>query len=149
MIQTPLGAIWLTVDDNAITNLSWRPVASTDNKILEDAKIWLENYFKGGYGCHTPFPAPLRPQGTSFQQKVWNYLLKIPPGATVTYGQAAKALHSAPRAVGQAVGANPIPIIIPCHRVVAQNGLGGYSGAGGVKSKEWLLELESPARLSK
>ncbi|MBF0446088.1 MAG: methylated-DNA--[protein]-cysteine S-methyltransferase, partial [Magnetococcales bacterium] len=84
-----------------------------------------------------------KPNGTKFQQSVWNHLLQIPPGSTETYGTVAKKLKSGPRAIGQAVGANPIPIIIPCHRVVAANGLGGYSGEGGIECKKKLLALES------
>ncbi|MEO5371318.1 MAG: methylated-DNA--[protein]-cysteine S-methyltransferase [Magnetococcus sp. DMHC-1] len=85
---------------------------------------------------------PLQPAGTSFQKRVWKTLLEIPQGEVRTYGQVADLLGTAPRAIGQAVGANPIPVLIPCHRVVAAQGLGGYSGVGGVNSKQLLLQFE-------
>ena len=84
--------------------------------------------------------------GTAFQKKVWSALLKIPKGKTLTYKQLAKNIDNpkAVRAVGNAVGKNPLPIIIPCHRVIKSDGsLGGYSGKGGVKTKKMLLKKES------
>jgi methylated-DNA-[protein]-cysteine S-methyltransferase len=84
--------------------------------------------------------------GTSFQQKVWQAIQKIAPGKTKTYGQLAKQLASAPRAIGQACKSNPIVIIVPCHRVVAANDIGGYAGArdgARVETKKWLLNHEN------
>lgn len=91
------------------------------------------------------FTLPLEPRGTPFQQKVWQALLETPCGSTLTYGDLAARLGSAPRAVGQACGANPIPVIIPCHRVLARHGLGGFmNSAGGdpLSIKRWLLRHE-------
>lgn len=91
------------------------------------------------------FDLPLEPRGTEFQRKVWQALLEIPSGGTFTYGELAARLGSAPRAVGQACGANPIPVIIPCHRVLARHGLGGFmNSAGGdpLSIKRWLLRHE-------
>ena len=90
-------------------------------------------------------PHRCEPRGTSFQRRVWAALLEIPPGRTVTYGGLAARLGSSPRAVGGACRANPVPILIPCHRVVAADGAGGYSGARAgprLEVKGWLLEHE-------
>lgn len=92
------------------------------------------------------FGLPLKPSGTPFQRRVWEKIAAIPRGATRSYGDIAKALHNAPRAVGQACGANPFPLVIPCHRVVAANGgLGGFDRQGGgflLDIKRWLLAHE-------
>jgi len=91
------------------------------------------------------FDLPLQPRGTHYQHKVWQALLQIPAGRTETYGALAKQLGSAPRAVGQACGANPIPIVIPCHRVLGKQGLGGFmnhSDGAPLQIKRWLLEHE-------
>ena len=112
----------------------------TANPILDQAEEWLTSYFAGEKV--SPVPLPLSPDGTPFQRKVWQILQNIPYGETVTYGEIAKMISPAmsAQAVGNAVGANPIPVIIPCHRVVAANGIGGYSS--GIKIKQHLLSLE-------
>ncbi len=93
------------------------------------------------------FGLPLRPSGTAFQRRVWAQIAAIPSGTTHTYGQLAKNLKNAPRAVGQACGANPFPLVVPCHRVVATGGgLGGFSRQGGgflLDVKRWLLRHEN------
>ncbi|MFQ5488741.1 MAG: methylated-DNA--[protein]-cysteine S-methyltransferase, partial [Gammaproteobacteria bacterium] len=94
------------------------------------------------------FSLPLALAGTSFQRRVWQALCAIPPAETRSYGQLARELGSAPRALGGACRVNPVPIIVPCHRVLAANGLGGYGGASeGVRValKRWLLEHEGHA----
>ena len=94
------------------------------------------------------FSIPLLLQGTPFQKRVWDALLKLPAGATISYGALAAQLATGARAVGNACRANPVPIIVPCHRIVAYNGLGGYSGAiAGTQLgiKRWLLEHERHA----
>ncbi|MGD8812578.1 MAG: methylated-DNA--[protein]-cysteine S-methyltransferase, partial [Thioalkalispiraceae bacterium] len=86
--------------------------------------------------------------GTSFQQKVWKTMLNIPPGKVMSYGEIAKKLNSSPRAVGNACRANPLPLLVPCHRVVSQAGLGGYGGETSGKRlaiKRWLLSHEGAA----
>ncbi len=96
------------------------------------------------------FDVPLELGGTSFQRRVWRALMAIPPGMVHTYGMLARRLGTSPRAVGGACRANPVPVIVPCHRVVASGGLGGYAGHTGgsvLAIKEWLLEHES--RLSR
>jgi len=119
---------------------SWlaSPGDGADAPALDGAQSWLNAYFIGG---DPGAPPPLAPHGTAFQQKVWAALQQIPRRHTVTYGELAARLGSAPRAVGSAVGRNPISLMIPCHRVVGSNGaLTGY--AGGLERKSALLELE-------
>ena len=101
----------------------------------------LGAYFRGELES---FSVKLSQNGTQFQKSVWSALLEIPYGEVVTYGELARAIGRprASRAVGGANGKNKIPIIVPCHRVVATGGLGGYSGAGGVATKAWLLNFE-------
>lgn len=110
-----------------------------ETPVLQTARIWLEHYFNGENPEISELP--LAPKGTEFQKKVWRKLLEIPYGETISYGDLAKALGSSARAVGSAVGRNPISILIPCHRVLAADGsLNGY--AGGLENKEKLLKLE-------
>ena len=110
-----------------------------ETPILQLAKNWLEQYFDGKKPDVTVLP--LAPKGTDFQRKVWNALLEIPYGQTISYGDLAAKLHSSPRAVGTAIGRNPLSILIPCHRVLGSNGsLTGY--AGGLENKAKLLKLE-------
>lgn len=114
--------------------------------VLSKTKRWLDGYFAGR---RPDFAPPLKPQGTHFQELVWQLLLDIPYGATTTYGELAQAVaqrlgkeRMSAQAVGQAVGHNPIAVIIPCHRVVGKNGqLTGY--AGGLERKKALLALEA------
>lgn len=93
------------------------------------------------------FGLPLRPSGTVFQRRVWAQIAAIPAGCTRSYGQLANDLNNAPRAVGQACGANPFPLVVPCHRVLAANGgLGGFARQGGgflLEVKRWLLRHEA------
>ena len=108
--------------------------------MLAAARRWLDAYFAG----ERPDVAglPLAPRGTAFQRRVWSALLAIPYGETRTYGELAAALGSSPRAVGSAVGKNPISVIVPCHRVLGADGsLTGY--AGGLDRKRAILELEA------
>ena len=156
IIQTPLGEVRLRSDGKSLTGL-WFVGQVNDAKDNHDIEIkddlpifgqverWLENYFSGK---QTPITIPLQPKGTNFQERVWQMLQEISYGETMTYGEIAQriakekgvATYSA-QAVGQAVGKNPISILIPCHRVLGKNGtLTGY--AGGVHRKEQLLKLE-------
>jgi methylated-DNA-[protein]-cysteine S-methyltransferase len=140
-MKTPTGEIFFAEEDGKLTNLSWRKgqgmVPSANNAIEKE----LQAYFKGEL---TTFKTPIKcTQGTAFQQKVWKALCDIPYGQTVTYGDLAKKLNTHARAIGGAVGANPLPIIVPCHRVMGKNGkLTGFSGGEGVATKEILLKLE-------
>jgi methylated-DNA-[protein]-cysteine S-methyltransferase len=99
----------------------------------------LEAYFDG---AALPDDLPLRPAGTAYRQKVWQALRAIPAGETRSYIDIARVAGGSPRSVGGANAANPIPILIPCHRVVATTGIGGYSGGGGLETKKALLALE-------
>lgn len=140
--ETPLGPYWLHTDAGSILALSTQPTPdSADPALRQQVAEWLDAYFKG------IFPAldalPLAPRGTPFQRRVWEALREIPPGRIESYGALAKRIDAAPRPVGAALGANPLPILLPCHRVVASDGaLRGYSGRGGLESKRFLLRLE-------
>ena len=139
-MHSPIGDLTISCEDGALVALDWgwaRDQASDD--LLERAKSQLDAYFDGKMET---FDIPLAPAGTDFQQRVWALMSSISYGKTMSYGEIAKALNNAAQAVGMACGANPIPIIIPCHRVLAANGLGGYSGEGGVETKVALLRLE-------
>lgn len=142
---TPLGEVTLSEEDGAIVALDWgRGRDQARTTLLAEAVRQLHDYFDG---TRTGFELPLAPNGSPFQLRVWQALRDIPAGETRSYGDLARLLGSAARAVGQANGANPIPIIIPCHRVVAAGGaLGGYSGEGGAATKRWLLDHERRAR---
>jgi methylated-DNA-[protein]-cysteine S-methyltransferase len=138
---TPLGEVTVSEENGAVVALDWgrgRDQAATP--LLRQAVAQLQDYFDG---MRATFDLPLAPHGTAFQQRVWDALRAIPAGETRGYGDVARILGSSARAVGQANGANPIPILIPCHRVLAAQGaLGGYSGGDGPDTKLWLLRHE-------
>jgi methylated-DNA-[protein]-cysteine S-methyltransferase len=139
---TPLGDITLTEEDGAIIALDWgRGRDQEGTTLLKRAAAQLQDYFDGR---SLGFDLPLRPHGTPFQQRVWAALALIAPGQTLSYGELARAIGSAPRAIGQANRMNPLPVLIPCHRVVAADGaLGGYSGLDGPETKRFLLAHEA------
>ena len=141
--HSPMGMLYLRSDGCSITGLSPQPcgIPVDDLPIFDQARQWLDAYFRGEF----PDPAliSLAPRGTPFQQAVWAQLLTIPPGQFRTYGQIARAVGKpkACQAVGQAVGRNPIGIIIPCHRILGAGGtLTGF--AWGLEKKKWLLRHE-------
>ncbi len=142
-LDTPLGRITLTENDGELTFLAFTPDASAmlaETSVLCAAQQQLTEYFAG---ARRTFELPLCLRGTAFQQKAWVILQQIPYGQIMTYGQQAAAMGSprASRAVGAANGKNPLPILIPCHRVIAADGtLGGYSC--GLERKAFLLQLE-------
>lgn len=147
-VLTPFGQYILTSDGSNLTGLylenqSYFPdltgFLDEDLEIFRLTKIWLNDYFAGQIPV---LNFPVKPAGTAFRQKVWQILTKIPYGQTTTYGEIAKLLNiKSAQAIGGAVGHNPISLIIPCHRVIAQNGsLTGY--AGGIEVKKKLLEME-------
>lgn len=140
-LATPLGDLTIFVDDNAVVALEWgRAVDAAPTPLLQEAIDQLRRYFEGS---GTSFDLPLCPAGTPFQRRVWARLAEIPYGTTCTYGALAGELHTSPRALAGACAANPIPIVVPCHRVVAVAGrLGGYSGGDGPSTKRALLRLE-------
>ena len=139
-MHTPIGDITISEDEGKIVSIDWgwaRDQKATP--LLKEAKRQMDAYFDGTL---EEFDLPLKVEGTPFQKQVWREMLKIPAGRTRTYGDIAKRLNASAQSVGTACGRNRFPVVIPCHRVVAANGLGGYSGAGGVDTKIALLELE-------
>ncbi|MEE2698345.1 MAG: methylated-DNA--[protein]-cysteine S-methyltransferase [Pseudomonadota bacterium] len=143
-MNSPIGSITLFEDDGAIVALEWGKGDSSNlqrkTNLLLNAKNQLNEYFDAK---RKKFDLPLAPMGSTYQKKIWFYLKQIQYGNTKTYKEIAIIANSSPRAVGNACGQNPIPIIIPCHRVIKTNGeLGGFSAIGGIKTKNYLLCLE-------
>ena len=150
--DSPLGGMTMVSDGIALTALNFDGTrfafkfadgmpATTMLSVFDETRRWLDLYFAGKKPDFTP---SLAPQGTSFQKKVWEILLTIPYGKTMSYGDVARRFSPtmSAQAIGGAVGRNPIGIIIPCHRVIGANGsLTGYGG--GLERKRWLLELET------
>jgi methylated-DNA-[protein]-cysteine S-methyltransferase len=153
-LETPLGPVYLEFAGTGLKKLafacetplsrrgSWEsPQGKALIKLGDQVILALEQYFSGQPGALDDLPLDL--EGGPFHLQVWQELRKIPAGDTVSYGEMAQRLGNpqAARAVGQACGANPVPIIVPCHRVIAANGtLGGYSS--GLERKRWLLAHE-------
>lgn len=142
IIETPMGPLLAEADERGITGLSFdvSDANPEPNLVLHQLRRELHEYFAGH---RSGFSVPLTPHGTDFQKRVWAELQKIPHGQTISYEELAKRIGkpTAQRAVAQANGANPIAILIPCHRVIAKNGkLGGYSS--GLERKRFLLGLE-------
>ena len=151
--SSPLGMIVLESDGEVLTGLRFMESSETQKQAIEtlpadttntlpifaEVRQWLDDYFAGKRPCNVP---PLNPQGTAFQKRVWTALLTIPYGETLSYGEIAQMVECrSAQAVGQAVGRNPIALIIPCHRVIATHGkIGGYEY--GIEIKKRLLELE-------
>ena len=141
-LHTPVGYITVFEDDGAIVSLDWGWVPDQgDTPLLQRARDQLQDYFDGK---RQNFDLPLLPAGTEYRRRVWQALIDIPYGEVRTYKDIVASAGGSARSVGQANGSNPIPIVIPCHRVVASNGPGGYSGGEGLVTKRWLLALESP-----
>jgi len=149
-IDSPIGRIEVTSDGDAVTSLSieraghlpWEQVPEHSTKVLDRAVKQLGEYFAGK---RRDFDLPVVLRGTEFQKSVWKQLSALPFGGVVSYGEIGTSTGraTAGRAVGGAVGANPIPIIVPCHRVLASNGrITGYSGGNGIPTKVWLLDHE-------
>ncbi|NCV46963.1 MAG: methylated-DNA--[protein]-cysteine S-methyltransferase [Actinobacteria bacterium] len=155
-LRTPIGVLRVTASDRGVTNID--RVATISNRVARQssqrgtpaaqrqadrAVRELREYFAGK---RTRFTVPVHLEGTPFQERAWATMCKIPFGGTISYAEQARSMRAprAVRAVGSANGANPVPIIVPCHRVVASNGgLGGY--ALGLAMKRWLLAHESRA----
>ena len=145
--QTPIGLITISEEQGFVTSLSFKQKVFNGkwdknvlSEVLKDAFEQLEEYLEGK---RKEFDLPLNPKGTSFQQKVWSCLYKIPYGETRSYKDVAEQIgdENACRAVGSANNKNPIPIFIPCHRIIGSDGnLTGY--AGGLEIKQKLLDIE-------
>jgi methylated-DNA-[protein]-cysteine S-methyltransferase len=149
-LATPFGLVGVRTEGAALAEIVYLPrsagtQAPTD-ALAERACAQIEKYVADpGFR----FKLPLKPVGTEFQRRVWGMIASIPCGETRTYGELARALKSGPRAVGQACGTNYFPLVIPCHRVVAANGLGGFGHASGgylLEVKRWLLAHEQHAK---
>jgi methylated-DNA-[protein]-cysteine S-methyltransferase len=140
-----VGSLGADAADGAITRLIWGKAGDLiEGALFEQACAEMTAYFAGDL---TTFSVPLAPHGSAFQQAFYAALCAIPYGETRTYGDLAADLNVSAQAIGQACGANPIAVMIPCHRVLAANRLGGYSGAGGIEAKVALLRLEGAAGL--
>ena len=139
--DSPLGPLTLSADEEGLTGISFSAPSTVteDNAVLAQAKRWLDSYFRGD--APDPASVPLSPKGTPFQLLIWKRLLSIPYGESITYGELAREAarqlgkkSMSPQAIGGAVGRNPIPIVIPCHRVLGSgNRLTGYSGGLDIK----------------
>jgi methylated-DNA-[protein]-cysteine S-methyltransferase len=140
-LNSPIGPLAIAEEDGKIVSVDWGwPARSEETPLLCQARDQLDRYFSG---VPDPFTLPLDPPGTPFQIRVWTALTAIPFGSVRTYGEIAREIGTSPRAVGMACGRNPLPILIPCHRVVAGGyRLGGYSGHEGPATKRDLLKLE-------
>jgi methylated-DNA-[protein]-cysteine S-methyltransferase len=168
-IDTPVGRLGIAERDGQIVRVSWSPSPDGEpTPLLAEAARQMAAYFAGELtafdlpldpggsvlaeaarqmaayfaGELTAFDLPLDPGGSVLERGVFDAMRAIPYGQTRTYGDIASELGTYGQPVGQACGANPIPVIIPCHRVLSANGLGGYSGAGGIETKIALLKLE-------
>jgi methylated-DNA-[protein]-cysteine S-methyltransferase len=152
-VDSPIGRLELTGDAGHLTGLAIERggelprqlEAERSNAVLERAAQQLDEYFAGR---RLHFDVPVVLHGTEFQRAIWQQLRELPFGAVVSYGELGHATGraSAGRAVGGAVGANPVPIIVPCHRVLAGDGrITGYSGGDGIPTKVWLLDHEGIA----
>ena len=142
-VDTPIGRLGVVASERGLTRVLWdgEPGAGGDAAVLAAAAAQLREYFAG---TRHEFDLPLDLEGTEFQQRAWTALAKIPYGETRSYGEQARRLGvpRAARAVGAANGANPLPIVLPCHRLVGADGsLTGFGG--GLETKRWLLEFEA------
>jgi methylated-DNA-[protein]-cysteine S-methyltransferase len=148
IIESPVGMLGIRTAPNGLTGIEllcegvakYQPTVAGATDVVDA----LRRYFRDP---RAPFALPLRPSGTAFQQRVWALLQSIPVGQTVTYASVAQRLATSARAVGQACRANPILIIVPCHRVVATHNIGGFMGGSGtyLAVKRWLLQHEAQA----
>lgn len=147
ILPAPFGALGVRIEGDTLTGLEFLPpghaLRDARNPLIARIAAELDAYYADP---QHRFTLPMAPRGSDFRQRVWQALLAVPAGQTRSYGDIARELGSAPRAVGQAVGDNPIPILIPCHRVIATDGsLGGFmhSRIGYSQDiKRWLLRHE-------
>ncbi len=148
LYDSPTGQLGICIDAKNITRIIWleqevaeiSPLKLINKKLQQEIVIALDNYFKSGL---IEADISLRPEGTIFQKRVWQALKTIPSGTVKTYGDVARELQTSSRAVGQACRRNNIPVFIPCHRVVAAQGIGGFMGGyRQVERKYWLLQHE-------
>jgi len=150
-VSAPFGAMGIRTSGGVVCELVYLPPSFGEKEpqdaVAEQAAQQMERYFADP---DFVFTLPIARQGSEFQRRVWDAICSIPRGEVRTYGQVAKFIQSAPRAVGQACGANPFPLVIPCHRVTASGGLGGFSNHDDENGyylavKRWLLAHEGVA----
>lgn len=147
VIDAPFGKVGIRTDESVVREIVYLPESvrsiDPDTPLAKRAVQQIERYFER---ASATFDLPLAQVGTGFQHRVWDAIRAIPPGVVLTYGQVAKQIGSAPRAVGQACGANYFPLVIQCHRVVAAGGIGGFANHDDdgyfLKVKRWLLAHE-------
>ncbi len=143
-LHSPIGDLTVSEESGEIVALDWGwGRDQTETPILLRAKSALQDYFDGAQLADLP----LRPHGSAYRQRVWQALRQIPAGQTRTYVEISRIAGGSARSVGGANAANPIAIFIPCHRVVAVAGLGGYSGGDGLQTKQKLLDLERGTKI--
>lgn len=150
IVAAPVFCLGVSCDETEIFGLKFlspRAECAPENALAAEAARQLRAYF---LDADFVFSLPLRPAGTRFQRRVWEEIARIPSHRTRSYGELARLVNSAPRAVGQACGANPYPVVVPCHRVLAAGGgLGGFARQGGeffLAVKRWLLAHEHGPR---
>jgi methylated-DNA-[protein]-cysteine S-methyltransferase len=144
--ESPIGPLGVKLANGYLCGLDFldrrSSIFAAEATLAQEVQRQLLNYFQGQ---STGFSLPLVLHGTEFQRRVWQALSRIERGAVRTYGEVARELNSSPRAVGNACRSNPVPLIIPCHRVVAASGIGGFAGATAgrrLEIKRWLLQHE-------
>jgi len=148
-LKTPFALLGIRADDDRVEEIVFLSrdgkAASPQNRLAEQTCAQIERYIDDP---EFEFDLPLASCGTPFQRRVWGKIAAISPGRTRSYGDLARELGSAPRAVGQACGANPLPLVVPCHRVLAASGIGGFAhheGGFHLSVKRWLLAHEGAA----
>lgn len=145
LLDTPAGPVLVVESAGTIAEIRFATGTERDRDdtpLLRRTERQITEYFAG---TRRQFDLPLAPARTGFQARVRAAMQAIPYGQTRSYGELAHGAGGGPRAIGQACGANPLPLVVPCHRVVASNGLGGYSGGKGLATKRFLLALEGNA----
>ncbi|AHM04133.1 Methylated-DNA--protein-cysteine methyltransferase [Roseibacterium elongatum DSM 19469] len=143
-MDTPLGSVWVEVADRAVVASGWGAAQGGDDPVLRTALDEVVAYFDRRLDR---FTVPIRPQASGLSGRVLDALSAIPFGETRTYGDLSKDLGAPAQAIGRACGSNPVPILIPCHRVLGATSLGGFSAPGGIEAKVWLLGHEGAAGL--
>ena len=150
VIAAPFGCcIGIAMTGGAVSALDYLPADTPEQPPVDEATAGVVNQLAAYFAdAGNPLTAPVMLAGTKFQHQVWEALQAIPPGTVLTYGDLARQLGTAARAIGNACRSNPVPILVPCHRVVARQGLGGYAGAvtgDPLAIKRWLLRHEGVA----
>jgi methylated-DNA-[protein]-cysteine S-methyltransferase len=148
IVAAPFGAVGINAQDDFLVKLQLIPTSqperTTGDPFIQHVVSTLKRYFRDP---HTPLDFPIAVTGTPFQKRVWKAIAAIPVGKTITYSELAEKVASGPRAVANVCGANHVPLVIPCHRVVAKSGIGGFmqSEKNGLTVKQWLLDHEASA----